>query len=174
VCVVGTGTVGLFVVREAKMLNAAPVCAVGRRDTTLALAQQLGADCVIDGRRDDLDAQMRQVAPDGFDILVDAAGVLSHIGDYLPYVKKPGGIVGIYGMDITKTAHFDGFGGNFAITFHGPREDDPQVHSLCLSLVEKGFVDLGRFYSRTMPFCEVVEGYRLLEEKKEFRIVFEF
>ena len=174
VCVIGTGAVGLFMIREAKMLNADLVCAVGRRETTLALAQELGADCVVDARRDDLAAQMRQAAPQGFDILVDAAGVLSHINEFIPHLRRPGGVAGIYGMDTTKTAHFDGFGGNFGMTFHGPRESDPQVHSLCLNLAQKGFIDLGQFYSRTMPFCEVVEGYRLLEEKREFRIVFEF
>jgi len=174
VCVVGTGAVGLFYIREAKMMHAATVCALGRREATLGLAAELGADHVIDARQGELKEQMRQVAPEGFDIIVDAAGVLSHIDEYIPFLKRPGGVVGVYGMDVTKTAHFDAFGGNFALTFHGPRESDPQVHALCLSLAEKGFFDLDKFYSRLMPFSEVVEGYRLLEEKKEFRIVFEF
>ncbi len=68
----GSGGVGTFAVQFACQAGArvAATCSAENAD----YVRQLGADCVVDYRSDDLSAVMSHWAPGGVDLLVDAVG----------------------------------------------------------------------------------------------------
>ena len=168
VAVIGTGTVGLFFVRLARIMCAGSVTAFGRRAATLELADELGADTVVDIRKTGDLLQFGQ-----YDLLIDAAGVLSKIQDYIPLVRR-GGMIAVYATAETDEARFISFGSGLNFSFHDTMEGDEMVHKTCIGLVEHGVVDPARFHSSVVPFEQAVEAYERLEQKKEFKIVCTF
>ncbi|MCG8349618.1 MAG: NADP-dependent oxidoreductase [Chloroflexales bacterium] len=67
------GGVGHMAVQFAKRMGAR-VLAVASGEDGVALVERLGADAVIDGRKDDVPAAARAFAPDGFDAALLTAG----------------------------------------------------------------------------------------------------
>jgi NADPH:quinone reductase-like Zn-dependent oxidoreductase len=68
-----SGGIGHLAVQLAKRIGARVLAAASGPDG-VALATRLGADAVIDGHRDDLDAAARRFAPDGLDAALLTAG----------------------------------------------------------------------------------------------------
>ena len=87
---IGTGSVGLAAVMAARIASAGVTAALDVTAGRLALARDLGATHVINAREEDLEERLREVAPQGFDyvlevtakpeILVLAVRVLAPLG----------------------------------------------------------------------------------------------
>ncbi len=163
--IIGAGTVGLFYIRLASIFCARSVTSLDIDASKFEKARKLGADRCIDLKN--------EAAPEAeFDVLIDAAGIITKIHDFMPMVK-PGGTFGIYGIDASKDqVVFNGFGSGLHFAFHNSDEANPLVHDACVSLVEKGFIDLSDFHSSIMPFTQAPEAYELLKARKESKVVF--
>lgn len=70
----GTGTVGLAAVMAAKIMKARTIIAVDVLPKRLKLALELGATHAIDGRRSNVAAAIRKIAPDGVDYALEITG----------------------------------------------------------------------------------------------------
>ena len=68
-----SGGIGHLAVQLAKRMGA-QVFAVASGSDGVALVKRLGADAVVDGRKDDIAAAARQFAPNGFDAALITAG----------------------------------------------------------------------------------------------------
>ena len=68
-----SGAVGTLAVQFAKRKHARLVATASGRDA-MALVRRLGADAVIDARRDDAIERLRKLAPDGLDAVLVLAG----------------------------------------------------------------------------------------------------
>jgi len=162
--IIGSGTVGLFYTRLAAVFCAKQITVMDIIDTRFDQARKVGADKCINLSREDKPVNE-------FDLLIDAAGILSRIQDFIPMVKQ-GGTFGIYGIDTTLTTSFEGFGSGLHFSFHNSDEGNPLVHETCIGLVNRGLINLSDFHSSIMPFSEAVEAYQLLAGKKESKVVF--
>ena len=74
VLVLGTGSVGLAAVMAARIVGAGIVIAVDRNEMRLALGRKLGATHTIDNSKTELTAQLRSLAVDGVDHVVENTG----------------------------------------------------------------------------------------------------
>jgi aryl-alcohol dehydrogenase len=74
VAVFGTGTVGLAAVMAARAVSAAPIIAVDINADRLALARELGATHVIDGRTEDVLARVLEITGSGADFVLEVTG----------------------------------------------------------------------------------------------------
>jgi threonine dehydrogenase-like Zn-dependent dehydrogenase len=166
VAVVGAGVVGMFYMRFAAMFGASEVVAIARSKAGAERAIAAGADTFValgDGMK-----------PEGqFDLIIDAAGIMEQINEYVPLVKK-NGTLAIYGVSAGMGTSIEGFGSGINISFKSPTEDDQTIHDACVSLVEKSFIDLEIFRSSIMPFNQIVEGFKAIENKTEFKPIFKF
>ena len=166
VAVIGAGTVGMFYMRFAAMFGAKEVVAIANSMSGADRALAVGADTFVA-----LGAGMK---PEGqFDLVIDAAGIMDQINDYIPLVKK-NGTLAIYGVSAGMGTHIEGFGSGINFSFKSPAENCQTVHDLCVSLVEKGFIDLKKYRSSIMPFDQIVEGVKAIENKTEFKPIFKF
>jgi L-iditol 2-dehydrogenase len=94
VVVIGTGFVGYSFVYFAKKLGAGQVICLGRRESRLAVAEQLGADRVyVDTER----ACEEILALGGADVVLEASGNYRALEGGLPYLKE-GGIFAVYAV----------------------------------------------------------------------------
>jgi len=164
--VIGAGAVGLFYTRLASLFCAREVTVLDVNPARFERARKVGADrCVNPG------AGERPEQP--FDLLIDAAGILSKIGDFIPLVAT-GGTFAVYGIDSTFTANFEGFGSGIYFAFHFSDEGNQLVHDTCVGMVEKGLVDLRDFHTSIMQFDDIPLAYERIDAGKELKVVFSF
>jgi Zn-dependent alcohol dehydrogenase len=94
--VVGAGGVGLSAVMGARLAGAEPVIVVDVEPARLALAQRLGATCVIDGGPGAVDAVL-EVAPGGVDWAIEAVGRAETLQQAIACLR-PGGTAVAVGL----------------------------------------------------------------------------
>lgn len=71
----GVGPIGLFAVQLAKHLGAKTIIGVDVSEDKLALAKEAGCDVVINSLETDAAAAIREAAPEGANVVLDASGV---------------------------------------------------------------------------------------------------
>jgi S-(hydroxymethyl)glutathione dehydrogenase/alcohol dehydrogenase len=105
IAVFGTGGVGLNVVQFAAMVSAYPIIGVDLYDHKLELAQQLGATHVLNARRVDVRAAIREIAgPQGVDVAVENTGQAEVI-ETAYEVTAPQGRVILVGVPAKNARH---------------------------------------------------------------------
>jgi alcohol dehydrogenase len=105
VVVVGAGPVGLAAIQTAGLAGAARVIAVDLADSRLEHARRFGADHVLNGSADDLEARIAALTTGGLgaDVAIEAVGVPQTF-DLCTRVVRPGGVVaniGVHGAPTT-------------------------------------------------------------------------
>lgn len=93
VVVFGAGGVGLNIVQAAAMVSAYPIIAVDLHDNRLALAKELGATHLINGRTQDAPAEIKRIAPTGVDVFIDNTGVPAVIQSGYAVAKPQGRVI---------------------------------------------------------------------------------
>lgn len=96
VLVIGSGPVGLLLLQVLRHSGAARIVVTDRRPERLAVAARLGANAVVHAD-DEREAKLREIAPLGFDAIVDASGSVDAIQANLP-LTRPGGKVMFFGV----------------------------------------------------------------------------
>lgn len=93
---IGAGPIGLLLLQTLRRAGSGRITVTDRRGDRLEVAARLGADATVRAGEDGLD-ELRELAPLGFDVIVDASGVASAIEDHLA-LAKPGGKVLLFGV----------------------------------------------------------------------------
>lgn len=100
VAVFGAGPTGLILTQMLKASGAFDVTVCAPTAFKLALARGFGATRTIEAVRGDYASTQRalaEVMPDGFDVIIDATGVLDMLQIAIP-LTRDGGTVFVYGM----------------------------------------------------------------------------
>ena len=93
VCVIGPGPIGLLGVAVAKSLGAQPVILTGTRDNRLEIGRRLGADHVVNVRKEDaIEAVRRYTEGKGVDYVLECSGGKSGLNDAAKMVNRGGKI----------------------------------------------------------------------------------
>ncbi|HEX2941661.1 MAG TPA: zinc-binding dehydrogenase [Rhodopila sp.] len=93
VAVTGPGPIGLMAVAVAKALGASPVILTGTRDNRLKMGLELGADHVVNARREDaVEAVRRANGGRGVDYVVECSGAAQAVNDAARMVNRGGRI----------------------------------------------------------------------------------
>ncbi|MBM3958535.1 MAG: zinc-binding dehydrogenase [SAR202 cluster bacterium] len=171
--VIGCGTVGLLTVQTLKAAGAR-VFAVDVRQSSLELAQKLGADTTIDAGKEDAGAALRKLTDGiGPDIVVETAGVAQTPIQAIQWVRRRGRVVlvGIYAarpnfdfLDIV-----DG-----EKTVIGSLAANPQDFTGAVELMAAGKVNAKPLVSARIPLERtIVDGFeRMLKPQKDvYRIL---
>lgn len=93
-CVYGTGPIGLYVIQYAKIFGAKKVIAVDVFDEKLEIASKMGADVIINGKRDNpIQSILDATEGSGTDMVIDLTGVPFIQDSCILSAKKMGRIV---------------------------------------------------------------------------------
>lgn len=162
IAVFGTGAVGLAAIMAAKIAGATPIIAVDIHDSRLALAKELGATHVINGRTANAPDEIRALVPQGLAYAFDTTGINKIIEGAFDLLA-PLGIVGIVGASApgdTLTFNETNFmgGGRRVMGILG---GDSDLFTFLPELIEHHLA--GRFphdkLIRTFPFDQINEGF---------------
>lgn len=172
VLVVGSGGNGLSFVAHAANSGAAPVVMVGsvrRRGAALAA----GATAFWDYRAADFGANVAswellpKEAPQGFDMIIDAVGKASTL-DGVMGLLRPGGTVGIYGVDDYGkcTVHPQSARGTFV--FYNGGYDEEETHDRVMQMVLDGRLKADIWLDLAHPFRleEIGAAIEAVRERK--------
>jgi len=89
VLVCGLGVIGQFAVQVCR-LKGARVTATDIIGLRLDIARKLGAAEVIDGKQENLAQRAAQIAPAGFDVIIDTSSVVAVVNSLFPLLKMRG------------------------------------------------------------------------------------
>lgn len=89
VLIFGCGPIGLLHLQLIRLAGAVSVTMVDKRQDRLDLARRLGADHVVLADETQQE-RLREIAPRGFDVVIDATGVPKVVESAIQYVKNAG------------------------------------------------------------------------------------
>ncbi|MCI8318172.1 MAG: zinc-dependent alcohol dehydrogenase family protein [Lachnospiraceae bacterium] len=92
VLIMGAGTIGLMQMMLSKKRGAARVVMTDIKETQLEKAKELGADFTVKSEAD-VEQKLRRIAPEGFDIVIDATGVPKCVEMGIRLVKYAGKMI---------------------------------------------------------------------------------
>ncbi|NCD72428.1 2,3-butanediol dehydrogenase [Mucilaginibacter agri] len=106
-CVIfGAGPIGLLCVQAAIAAGATKVIVVDVADKRLEKAQEIGASHIINGKSENIPAQVKAITNGGADIYLDAAGVQATFDAGIASLKNGGTgvLVALFGKPVTHDA----------------------------------------------------------------------
>lgn len=171
VVILGCGAVAYSMCRFAKVFGAYPVILVGRREEPLAYARErIGADFTVNVQEENLDARVRELTGGkGVDFMIDTTGDAAFMKECLPVLSESG-----------KAAAYATYAGPDAVTNAIPADKlavgatgEDIAHQYLNDSVRLGIVNLSDYYSHSLPFAQIAEGFDMLKSKAAFKIVFE-
>jgi len=89
VLVCGLGMIGQYAVQVCR-LKGAKVSATDIVASRLETAGRLGASAVLDGKAADLHEQLKKLAPDGFDLIIDTSSAVSVVNSLFAHLRLRG------------------------------------------------------------------------------------
>ena len=89
VLIIGAGPMGLLLVQALRHNGGSLIAVIEKQKTRLELAKEMGANVAIPASSEQ-DEHLKQIAPEGFDIVIDATGVPAVIQKAFDYLKPRG------------------------------------------------------------------------------------
>jgi threonine dehydrogenase-like Zn-dependent dehydrogenase len=168
IVIFGMGSVGLTFVKMAKLLGARNVIAVGNKELQREEAFNVNADYYINMREENVIETVREILPDGVDIVIDAVGINEITNTSMSLVKDAGkiGVYGIssqLGMDLSwASAPY-----NWVLDFFQfpQKEEEANAHDQVVSWIRMGLLDPKDFVSHVVPFENILEAFAMVEKK---------
>lgn len=148
--IIGSGGNGLAFAAHARNTYAEHVMMVGstrRKEKAI----EAGTHQFIDYRSEDLKAQLESSCPDGFDFVIDALGQ-NGSGDLGLSQLKPGGTIGIYGVDETGHPNPDASCARGKFTEFTGGYHEAESHDQVLGLLQTGRLDPTIWLNLDSPF----------------------
>ncbi|MES2310019.1 MAG: zinc-binding dehydrogenase [Verrucomicrobiota bacterium] len=88
----GLGVIGQYALQVAN-LKGAHVTAMDIADSRLEVAKILGASHIIHGKRENVSERASQIAPEGYDVIIDTSSVATVVNSLFPLLKMRGKFV---------------------------------------------------------------------------------
>ena len=151
VLITGSGGDGLAFAVHAKNLGSEKVVMVGnssRRHT----AQAVGATDYFDYQSNNVAEQISQQYPEGFDFIIDAVGKKG-LADSVLRLLKPGGTIGIYGIEDYGQSLLNPINSRGTFTCYNGGYDEAEAHEEVVSLLRSGRLDARLWLDFKNIFC---------------------
>lgn len=172
VLVLGSGGNGFSFAVLARLLGAGHVAMLGNPHWA-ELAERAGIDTLIDYRVPAQAAELlRQSAPDGFDLIIDAVGHTGGLEAVVPMLKQ-GGAIGLYGIeDLGERMAFLKALGDKGVRVHGPGDySEPEAHDAAVQMLEQGRLDASIWFdpSAAPPLERLSDAIARIDERKSLK-----
>lgn len=163
VLIIGCGPIGLVTLQAALLSGAAKVIVSDVLDYRLDVARQLGADVVLNPKRDDVLARvMEETGGMGVDVAYEAYGSAETFQQAIE-AARPRGRVGLIGIPAED---------ELPLNLHKARRKESRIvyvrrcvneYPRVLAMMEAGRLDLGYLVTHTFPLDRVEEALQRVE-----------
>ena len=166
VVVIGTGGIGLLCLMVAGKAGAGRLLAVDTSDYALQNAMQLGATHAINPGACDAREEIYRIAPDGPDLIVEAAGPVEAV-NLMFELRRRGTRVNLFGITTHDDFALDGGYTHFIETrMDASFSVTPLSMVQSIRLQQRGLIDAERIISHTFPL-EQLEGAMAAMDRPE-------
>lgn len=149
--VIGSGGNGLAFAAHGANAGAARVAMIGSGDRA-SVARAAGAADYFDYRAVNLDQEVAAAAHDGFDFIIDAVGKRGVLDRALACLR-PGGTVGIYGIDEFGQCLLNPTRARGTFTYASKGYDEAEMHRRVVDLVGQGRLKADLWLDLAHPFA---------------------
>jgi D-arabinitol dehydrogenase (NADP+) len=159
VALLGAGPIGLLMIQLIRHMGSVEVTVVDRNGARLDAAARYGAICT--------ETDVKLLKPDGYDVVVDATGVIEVMRRTLDFVR-PGGSVLLFGVPPSgKPMEIEPFtmfkkGLSIYSSFTSVRNSYQAV-----SLLQSGIIDFRGIISHSLSLDEFQHGVEIIEQGTE-------
>lgn len=172
IVVFGAGPVGLTFLTFIRMLGMGPVTCVELHDEKLREAQRMGAHHLINASNEDVEARLREIYPDGVDIVLDAAGVPSIYNTALNVIVDHGDVC-VYGVTPKNevTLNWDKAPYNWNLRFiqWPSKMEEAAVHDQIVSWMQDGTLEPFNYISDVFTFKEAEKAIELFQTRENLK-----
>lgn len=171
VVVFGAGAIGLLITQVLKTIGVVKVIQVDVSDVRLKAAKELGADYIINGMKQDTEAEIEKITgpgknlfnqPGTVDIVFECAGTPVTVTQALDVVRAGGAIYQIALPQKDPTVHLQRLAykevtwqGMYAFTYEYPE---------ALELLRRGKIDLHPMISHIFPLEKINEAFEMQKD----------
>ena len=173
VVVVGDGAVGLLGVLAANQLGAERIIAMSRHESRQKLALDFGATDIVTERGDEGVALVKELTDGlGAHSVIEAVGTQESMMQAINSCR-PGGHVGFVG--VTHDVELPGMELFFShVHLHGGPAPVRRFLPEHVELIAHGTIEPGKVFDLELPFHEVAEGYRAMDERRAIKTLLRF
>jgi len=178
VAVFGLGAIGLLAVQMCKASGAIFVAGVDLIDKRLKLAEKYGADCVLNPADCDVGLELKKMTSGGVDVALEITGSYRALHEAIRSTHFGGRVVPVswYHGEATGLNLGEEFHVNRITMLSGARvESEPyreyplwdrrRVYDTVVELFRRGALDAEEIVWPVVRFEEVVEAYRMVDER---------
>jgi len=169
VVVFAQGPIGLCATAGAKLMGATLVIGVDGDDNRLAMSKRMGADVVLDYRKDDVLSEVRRLTSGGADVAIEALGTQETFEGALRCLRPAGTLssLGVYSgkLQIPYDAFAAGLGDHRLVTTLCPGGKE-RMRRL-MEVVRSGRVDFTPLLTHTFTLDKIVEAYKLFGSRTD-------
>lgn len=172
VAVIGAGTIGLLLIMLARRAGAEQILVSDPNPRKRALAQELGADVVIDPHVERVEKATRHATGGrGVEVAFEAVGAPAAVADALA-APRPGGRVALVGLSSPSASA--------TVPLLGLLRRDLTVHAVWMrkftfqrAVALLSALPLGKIVSHTVALDEIAEAFALLRSGEAVKVVVE-
>lgn len=176
VLVFGDGPVGICMVLCACQMGAGRVILCGHHDERLSLGEEMGATHAINSKRSDVQKMIKELAPQGIPLIVDAIGSNEVVQQALDMIADEGHI-GIYGYSDQRSATFDWSRApvRWSIDYLVVPQLDRLVacHEVLVEWIMNGRISAKKLVTHRLAMDEIQSAYQLVRERQALKAVVE-
>ena len=168
VAVVGDGAVGLLGVLSAQQMGAARIIAMSRHDSRQTLARELGATDIVTERGDEGVDRIKDLTKGvGADTVLECVGTQESMAQAVG-CARPGGSVGYVGVPHGVTLNGEALFYTHVHLHGGPAPVRRYLPAL-IDRVFAGTINPGKVFDQTLPFDQVAEAYRAMDQRRAIK-----
>ena len=165
---------GLFAMNAARLGSAGKIIAVGMaedEDVRFPLAKKLGATDFVVADKEDVVSRVKEIAgPEGVAVIVDAAGAPIVLKQSIDIIRNGGKIIKVGYSKNPVGFSLDSLALK-GVVLIGHMGYDSTSWKNCLTLLEKGEVDMEAFISHRMPLSKWEEGLELVKNRQATKVI---
>lgn len=168
VVIFGAGPVGLCFTKFSKLLGLRTVITVDIMDDKIAEAKKMGADYVLNSTKADVNAEIRNLLPEGADYVVDAVGINALLNQGMELIKYNGKVCG-YGISPKLGMDLDWSRAPYNWSLHfvqfPSKKEEAAAHSQIMAWINSGVLNPYDFISDVVEFDHILDAFRLVEQR---------
>jgi len=167
VAILGAGVIGLMTLQAAKLMGAGKLFVTDLMDYRLNLARKLGADMVINSKKEDPVKKILELTNmKGVDAVLEAVGIQATMQQAMSMVKKGGNITAI-GM-LARTMDLEMLDAVAKETeIRGSYGYTPSEFKSALNLIDAGRADVKSVITHVFSLSDIGKGFETLHEEKD-------
>ena len=179
VMVFGAGGVGINMINGAKLCNANPIIAIDINNKKLEFAKKFGATYLINSKKQDIQEEIKKIAPNGIDYSFDTVGKKETMELCYNLTNKFTGKTVLCGVPnpLGLKIEIDPFplyyGRQIAGTGGGESKPDIDFEKYC-NLFMDGKLNLTEMITHVISLKDINKGIELMKEGKCCRVLIDF